>query len=698
MAGSGSARPEFFEGLVLGLTEGLLLADLEGTIRWASPAAGELVGRSAGELVGMTTMDIQHPDDAALSRARRAEQQPDGGPPIDEVWHSMRRVVWPDGSIHWLDCTSIDRTGDPAVGGVIVVLRDAGERHRAWETERRLRAIIETGEETVAVFGADLRLVYASPAAQRLMGGLADALPELLHRSVRRSHVPETAAALEQLVGQPGLVIQREVPVTFVDGSVHWLRLRAANLLHDPAVAGLVVSAEDITERIALEDDLRAAAMLDPLTGLPNRAQMVALLAAALEETDDPSEVAVLFVDLDRFKVVNDSFGHATGDRVLHELGARLAAAVGDRGTVGRFGGDEYVVVSRQVTLDDAIALADLLACTASSPFEVMGAEHEHVEVFLSGSVGIAIGEPGISPANLLHHADAAMYRAKARGRGSWELYDEGMRSAALARLTLETDLARALDDDGFELWFQPIVDVGNGTVRGFEALARWPRQGGRVIGPSEFIPVAEDTGGIHRLGAWALATACEQVAAWRDAGLGELHVSVNLSPRQLTRDDLAGEVAGLLERSDLDPSLLTLEITESLLMEDLELAVKALSRLHDVGVRLALDDFGTGWSSLTYLRVVPVDIVKIDRSFIQGVSASPEDRAIVAAVVSMCQTLGKQVVAEGVETEDQLRALRGLRCSHAQGFLFAAPLRAAEVPSWLQRFPKAGNRDPDAR
>jgi diguanylate cyclase (GGDEF)-like protein len=384
--------------------------------------------------------------------------------------------------------------------------------------------------------------------------------------------------------------------------------------------------------------------------------------------------------------VVNDSFGHGTGDRVLVDLGRRLRDEVGWRGTVGRFGGDEYVVVVVVDAVEDAVVMAEQLGRLAQEPFVVAGPDQEQAEVFLSCSVGIALGEEGDDPSTLLHHADAAMYRSKARGPGAWELYDEGMRHAARARLTLESDLARALEEDAFDLHYRPIMAVGAGRTTAVEALARWthPRRG--PVPPAEFIPVLEETGGIHALGRWALHAACRQLRDWRTAGFGSVGISVNLSPQQLGHDDLATEVEDVVEAHGIDPAQLTFEITETFLMRDLDAAVKALSRLRDVGCRLALDDFGTGWSSLTYLRSVPVDSVKIDRSFIEGVADSPEDRAIVGSVVWLCRTLGKDVVAEGVETEEQYEALVRLGCTHAQGFLLAPPQPAAELTGWLRR------------
>jgi len=686
----------FFEALVEESADGLLLVDDDRVIRWANAAAGTITGLAPADLLGRTTFDLQHPDDADLSRVHGEELAalPEGERP--KAWHAIRRIRHADGSYHVYECTSVDLRRHPDVGLVLISMHDTAARHQAWETERRLRAMVENAQDAVLVYGRDLTVLYASPAVATVMDDLQGTLPEHLERFVVPEDLDDANTGYLEAMAAPGAQSERLLRLRRSDGAVNWVQVRATNLFEDPAVQGLVLNGRIVTQQIRLEQELRAAAARDPLTRLPNRSRIVEHLAEALATTEDPASVVVLFLDLDRFKVVNDSFGHATGDRVLVELGARLLAALGEDACVGRFGGDEYVVIAHVESAEGAVELADVLARAASEPFAVAGPDDEHAEVYLSASIGIALGTPGVDPATMLHHADAAMYRAKEQGRGGWELYDEGMRRAALARLTLEAELARALDDNGFELWYQPIIDVTTSRVDGFEALARWRHHERGLVPAAEFIAVAEETGGIHRLGTWALATACRQLRSWHGAGLDHLTLSVNLSPRQLTRDDLAADLGDLLADIDLDPASVCLEITETLLMEDLELAVKALSRLRDTGVHLALDDFGTGWSSLTYLRTVPVDTVKIDRSFIQGAGDSADDRAIVGAVVTMCRALGKAVVAEGVETESQFRALRDLGCTSAQGYLFARPLSASDVPAWLERYRTAGNRDPD--
>ncbi|HEX2562869.1 MAG TPA: EAL domain-containing protein, partial [Acidimicrobiales bacterium] len=671
----------FFEVLVGAIGDGVVLLDDQFCIRWASGGLESLLGYRLDDVRGLPIYELLHPDDLALAQARRTD------PTWDEwqSWQTTRRVRDASGHYVQFDCSVSVHTDDPRIDGIVVVLRRASDRFQTWETERRLRAMVENAAEAVVVYGPDLSVLYASPSAlpifdDDLSGTLRDHMERFVPASLRKL-TDELYARL--LHGRNG-PIHVEFPVR---DSHRWIEARATNLLDDPAVGGIILNVRDVTAQALLQQRLEEAARRDPLTGLPNRTRVLELLEEALTQPDGGT-VAVLFLDLDRFKVVNDSLGHATGDRVLVELGKRLEVAVEGRGTVGRFGGDEYVVVTVVEHEEEAIELAEMLGQVAREPFTVVGPEHDQVEVFLSTSVGIALAAPGDEPDALLHHADAAMYRSKAKARQTWELYDEAMRDEARSRLQLETDLIRALDIGAFELHYQPILSVETRRATGFEALARWPNPRRGLVAPAEFIPVLEETGGIRRLGDWAVHAACQQLAAWTEEWNGAVGLSVNLSPQQLTHEGFADEVRRAIGRYDVDPALLWFEITETLLMQDLDLAVKALSTLRDIGCRLALDDFGTGWSSLTYLRSVPVDLVKIDRSFIHGVADSPDDRAIVGSVIWLCRTLEKMVVAEGVETEAQLEALAELGCTHAQGYHIARPQPAAEASAWLRANP----------
>jgi diguanylate cyclase (GGDEF)-like protein len=386
----------------------------------------------------------------------------------------------------------------------------------------------------------------------------------------------------------------------------------------------------------------------------------------------------VLLFDLDRFKVVNDSLGHAAGDQLLVQVAARLEHIVRPGDTVARMGGDEFIMVCEDLNGEiDAIGIADRVAEALAAPFPL-----EDAEVTVAASVGIAVGAgDGHTSASLVRDADAAMYRAKERGRNRWELFDEGLRTRAVKRLTLENDLRRALERDELRLHFQPIVSVAEGGVVGVEALVRWERQGTGLATPSEFIRVAEETGLVVPLGDWVLTETCRRI---NQGLLDGITASINVSARQLQQSDMVATIQQALHQSSVDPSRLCIEITESVLMEDVESAVLMLEELRSLGIKMWVDDFGTGYSSLAYLRRLPIDGLKIDRSFVAGLTKGAEDSAIAAGVVSLAHSLGMTALAEGVESDDQLAMLSDLGCDLAQGYRWTPPLPPTDLREWL--------------
>jgi diguanylate cyclase (GGDEF)-like protein len=427
-------------------------------------------------------------------------------------------------------------------------------------------------------------------------------------------------------------------------------------------------------ERKRAEVELAHQAMHDALTGLPNRALFYDRLGQALNRVGrQGTAVAVLFLDLDRFKLINDSLGHGAGDKLLVAVAERLAGVLRAGDTAARFGGDEFVILCEDVSGErQAIAIAERIASELDGPFVI-----ESDEVFAHTSVGIALAtEPGARPEALIRDADAAMYRAKERGGGVYEVFDDAMRERAVRRMATENALHRALDRGEFVMHYQPIVQMATGALYGVEALARWQHPERGLVMPGEFIEAAEETGLIIALGAWAFDVACRQSAAWG----GKVMMSVNLSARQCTHPDLVATFGEILRRTGADPAAVSLEITETALMEDIALSTATLSALKELGLRLALDDFGTGYSSLRALQHFPVDVVKIDRSFIEPIERDPQEAAIVAAVISLSHALGLRTVAEGIETIAQVDRLRALGCDLAQGFYFAKPGPAADV------------------
>ncbi len=427
-------------------------------------------------------------------------------------------------------------------------------------------------------------------------------------------------------------------------------------------------------ERKRAEAELAHQALHDGLTGLPNRALLLDRLGQAIARLERTgTSVAVLFCDLDRFKVVNDSLGHEAGDKLLTGVAERLTDVLRTGDTAARFGGDEFVVLCEDVDGErHAVLVAQRIARRLAEPF-ALGEDQVHVKV----SFGIAVTDrSSVRAESLVRDADAAMYRAKERGGSLYEVFDTGMRRRAVRRLATETALHRALDHDELLLYFQPQLDMVSGTVTGVEALVRWQHPERGLVGPVEFIPAAEETGLIHRLGAWVIREACRQSVAWR----GGLTMAINLSPRQVLHPELVRSVARIVRDSGVDPTQLCFEITETAVLDDVDAATAVLEQLKGLGASLAIDDFGTGYSSLKALQQFPFDVVKIDRSFVAGMAGSSQEAAIVAAVISLSQALGLRTVAEGIETAGHLEGLRKLGCDLGQGYYFARPTPAAQV------------------
>ena len=447
-------------------------------------------------------------------------------------------------------------------------------------------------------------------------------------------------------------------------------------------------------ERSRARAQLVHQAMHDVLTGLPNRALFADRLEQALarsERTD--GLVAVIFLDLDRFKTINDSLGHEAGDRVLVEVAARLRDVVRPSDTLARFGGDEYTVLCEPASASQGLAIADRLAVALSHPIESDG--HE---VFLTASVGVAFGRHGDQPADLIRDADSAMYKAKERGPGEVETFDVEMRAWALQRLEIEHDLHRAVERDELRLHWQPIVELGTGDIVAAEALLRWQHPERGLVMPDEFIPAATETGLIVPIGQWVVESACQQLKLWRQAGLTEPGFvgSVNVSAREIETGELAAKVRGALARFGVSASELCLEVTERYLINETGAGLDVVNALNDIGGQLALDDFGTGHSSLLVLKRLPIQTVKVDRAFVQGLDDGDQDAAIIEAVASLAHALGLTAVAEGIETETQRRKSHELGCDFGQGFLFAKPQPPAGMTVLLdQAQARAGSSVP---
>ncbi len=459
------------------------------------------------------------------------------------------------------------------------------------------------------------------------------------------------------------------------DGTYRWMLSRGIAIRDADGKASRMAGSEtDISGHKLAEKELLHDAFHDELTGLPNRTLFIDRLGFAIGRTKQPGNYsfAVLFLDVDRFKIVNDSLGHKTGDKLLIAIARRLKGCLRSGATVARFGGDEFAILLDDVqNVSDATRVAARIQKKLAAPFNLSGQE-----VFVTASIGIAPSAAECErPEDLLHNADMAMYRAKARGKACYERFDVGMRASAVARLQLESNLRRAAEREEFRLYFQPITSLEDGVVTGAEALVRWEHPERGLISPGEFIPLAEETGLIVPIGEWVLRTACAQARAWHAAGHSDLRVTVNFSARQFEHPNLAELIRTVLKETGLAASALELEITESIAMKDVDFSGEILTELSADGIHISIDDFGTGSSSLRYLKRFPIDILKIDQTFVRDLTSDSSDAAITAAMITMAHALELKVIAEGVETEEQLAFLRSRRCDEMQGYLFSRPV-----------------------
>lgn len=523
---------------------------------------------------------------------------------------------------------------------------------------------------------ADYPLIYVNPAFARVLGTGAACVvgqPCICRGGDDENDDGYGEIRLAIARGSEGSTVLR---LRRADGEKLWVELFLAPVRSEAgAITHFVGVLNDVTFRKEAEARLNHLANHDSLTGLPNRNLLYDRLTHVLARRNE-AMAAVLFLDLDRFKLINDSYGHDIGDQLLKAVALRLASCLRDEDTVARLGGDEFVVLLEDLPSEDmAATIAAKIAARLSEPL-IVG----DCELPLATSIGIALyPRDGRSAQDLLKNADTAMYRAKEAGRGGFCFFAGEMNLHARNRLTLENELRRAIENGELEVFYQPQVTMGSGRLLGAEALVRWRHPLKGLVSPADFIPVAEETGLIVALGEQVLRIACRQLADWQRRGLPTLSVAINLSPRQFRQADLVSVIAAILAETGADPAHIELEITESAAMQDADSAVVALGRLRAMGVSLAIDDFGTGYSSLSYLKRFPIDKLKIDRSFVEGIPEEADDTAIVRAIVAMAHSLGLKLLAEGVETEAQRAFLDSLGCTVAQGYLFGRPQPAAE-------------------
>jgi diguanylate cyclase (GGDEF)-like protein/PAS domain S-box-containing protein len=586
----------------------------------------------------------------------------------ETVWGRVHiaGVRTPDGALHY----TVSHVED---------ITERVERDVALRTsEQRYRTLVENLPSLIFRYDRALNLMFVSPSVEKLPG-MDPAAPAVATVDFRGHHDEERWTQYLRQVIETGQRSDAEFEL-HTGGRSYWYQTRAVPEYDERGeVAHVLVVSSEITALKRTEAQLAHQALHDPLTGLANRALLVDFLERSMNRRrQDHRGLALLFIDLDRFKWVNDSLGHRAGDELLRAVAHRLTSTVRPSDLVARLGGDEFVVViDGVVDPREPVRVARRIQGELGTPLVIEG-----TEVVTTGSIGIAMTTSAVTNADgLLRDADSAMYLAKANGRNRFEIFDTVLRTQASEKLRMESALRRAIDEGGIEVFYQPELDLDSGEIVGFEALARWNHPTEGRLAASAFIELAEETGLIVDLGEWVLRQACLQAGRWRRDRPGRpLKLRVNLSGRQFAHADLLEQVVRALTAADLEPSNLCLEITETALMDDPARGLVVLDDLRGLGIELAIDDFGTGYSSLAYLKRLPVDVLKIDRSFVDGLGDDPDDTAIATAIISLARSLGMRVVAEGVETRRQLDELRRLGCDRAQGYLFARPAPPAEA------------------
>ena len=689
------AREERFRQIADNVREVFFMISAEtDEILYISPAYEEVWGRSCQSLYEDPESWLMaiHPEDSGKALATLETQFRTG----DEFKEDYR-IIRPDASIRWVSVRAFPvRNAEGRFNRFVGIAEDITHRKLAEEavrkSEEQFRLTFESAPIGMAITTLDGKFKRVN---QSLCEALDYTESELLKLSFADISHPEDLdfhLSLEQKLAngeESDFQIEKRYIAKNgrpVDTLVKVVMVRDSNgkPLH---FNNQIV---DITERKKMERQLLHDALHDALTGLPNRALFMDRLEQELKRTKTQTNYlfAVLFLDLDRFKVVNDSMGHLVGDKLLVEIARRLENCVRPTDTVARLGGDEFTILLENISdIEIATKVAEKIYQSLMIPFSL-----ENYELFTTASIGIALSSQGyVKPEDILRDADLTMYSAKERGKARYEVFDRSMHTRAIERLHLENDLRRGIEREEFAVYYQPITSLSTGKISGFEALARWHHPERGFVSPGEFIPIAEETDLIIPLGNWLLEEACRQLRTWQIQYPKHppFKISVNLSGKQLRESNLIEQIDRILAKTQLSPLSLKLEITESILMENLEAVTQTLLKLRERKIQLSIDDFGTGYSSLSYLHRFPVDTLKIDRSFVNEIRSGTENSAIVKAIVTLAHMLNMDVIAEGIETTAQLDQLKLLKCEHGQGYFFSKPLSREEAEELIASSPQ---------
>ena len=654
-------------------------------------------GYTREEFLEMTVKDVRPPEDVPIL-LNCVEQ---AGDTELRMTHSVRHQTR-SGTI-----MDVEVAAQPIVfsnrRARLALVTDVTERRQAEaelrESENKFRMLVESTSEGILQVDADDRTQFVNNRMCEMVGYTRE---ELLGKSWCELLLDDEGCSIVNQVNErrrKGISDRYELRLLKKSGEILWVIVGGAPVTNsEGVVTGSMGIFTDITDRKSAEQQLLHDAFHDGLTGLANRSLFMDHLRLTIErgKSRHSNLFAVLFLDFDRFKVVNDSLGHAEGDKLLKQIARRLETCTRTGDLLARLGGDEFVILLNElIEEEDALRVAERIKENFQTPFDLSG--HE---VFTSASIGITISTSGHARAeDMLRDADIAMYRAKSKGKAQHQLFNQAMHDQASTRLKLENELRRAVENREFRLHYQPIINLQTNKIVGFESLVRWQHPERGIVPPAEFIPIAEETGLIIPLGEWVLRESCRQLHEWHNENPqnSDLTISVNLSCRQFMQPDLAERIADVLSETKIKAENLRLEVTESYLMEDNEMAITIMKRLHALGLKLSIDDFGTGYSSLNYLHRLPVNYLKIDRSFVSRMQTNPENAEIVRTIIMLAKNLNIEVIAEGIETVEQSEHLKNLNCSFGQGFLFSKPVVAETAERLINDFPPAEISLPDA-